>query len=112
MECIGYWSQTKDDRHYPAQITAKVNCSLLSIGSFRVAPILSKAGIFGKICGLGEYRGFMKILSLCFVVHQQVLCGQLSNLSCIVDSLIFTVNFLRSIGRDFHHSDTFLIETG
>jgi len=35
----------------------------------------------------------------------------LPNLSCIVDPPILTVNFLRSSGYDFHHSDTFRAET-
>jgi len=80
--------------------------------SFRVAPVLSKAGIFGQIYGLGDCRGFTKTPSLCFINHQQALCGQLLNLPCVVDPLIFTVNFLRSSGHAFHHSDTFLAETG
>jgi len=66
LEYIGYWSQAEDSRLFPAQVTAKVNCSLLSIGSFRVAPILSKARIFGHICGLGECRAVRK-LCLCIV---------------------------------------------
>ena len=43
----------------------------VSIGSFRVALILSKAGIFGHICGLGECRGCTKALSLFCIIHQQ-----------------------------------------
>jgi len=29
LQYIGYWSHTKDDRLFPAQTTAKVNCKLL-----------------------------------------------------------------------------------
>ena len=35
----------------------------------------------------------------------------LPNLSCIVDPLILTVNFLPPDGYDFHHSDTFPAKT-
>ena len=71
LEYIGYWSRAEDIRLSPAQITAKVKCSLLSISSFRVPRILSKARIFGHICGLGECQGCTKALSLYFIIHQQ-----------------------------------------
>jgi hypothetical protein len=52
-------------------------------------------GLIGQIFTSCEKEGF-KSMTLYCIIHQQALCGKTLDLSCVMDPVVSTVNFIRS----------------
>lgn len=52
-------------------------------------------GLIGQIVMSSENEGF-KPMTLNCIIHKQALCGKTLDLSCVMDPIISTVDFMRS----------------
>ncbi|KAG6940107.1 GTF2I repeat domain containing 2, partial [Chelydra serpentina] len=58
----------------------------------------SKKGLVGQIYKACESAGCPKPMILHCILHQQTLCGKYLDLSCVMEPVVSTVNFIRSHG--------------
>ncbi|KAL4127519.1 hypothetical protein QTP88_011686 [Uroleucon formosanum] len=69
----------------------------------------TKKGLIGQIFTNCEKEGF-KPMTLHCIIHQQALCGKTLDLSCVMDPIISTVNFIRSSALRHRQFQDFLKE--
>jgi len=69
----------------------------------------TKKGLIGQIFTNCEKEGFQPMTLHC-IIHQQALCGKTLDLSCVMDPIISTVNFIRSSALRHRQFQDFLKE--
>lgn len=55
-------------------------------------------GLVGQIYNASESAGSVSPMASHFIISQQALCGMSLDISCAVDPVVSTVNFIRSHG--------------
>ncbi|CAM4600186.1 unnamed protein product [Lepidochelys olivacea] len=70
----------------------------------------SKKGLVGQIYKACERVGCPKPMILHCILHQQALYGKYLDLSCVMEPVVSTVNFIRSHGLNHHQFQAFLVE--
>ncbi|KAH1171522.1 hypothetical protein KIL84_007140, partial [Mauremys mutica] len=69
----------------------------------------SKKGLVGQIYKACESAGCPKPILHC-ILHQQALCGKYLDLSCVMEPIVSTVNFIHSHGLNHRQFQAFLGE--